>query len=138
MIHIVFNTTEIPSVNKLATNKRWVAQNMKKRLKQNLEDQEITSGLNPVDSNDIPLHAIFVITVPNKIKRDVDNLLIKYYLDYLVDKEVLPEDNFTIIPVITKVCRYEKGVSKVEIYFLNESEFESESARIIKTSVSIE
>jgi Holliday junction resolvase RusA-like endonuclease len=129
MVHIIIPDEKVESLNSLLNNKAWVVQRLKNKVHTSLRSKQVSKGIAPIKK--YPVFITFIFTIPTKRKRDVDNIIVKYYLDYLVREGILEEDNFFLIPAITKVCRYEKGVNKVEILIQNEQEFARESSKAI-------
>ena len=129
MVHIIIPDEKVESLNALLNNKAWVVQRLKNRVYASLNSKQVSRGIAPIKK--YPVFVTFIFTIPTKRKRDVDNIVVKYYLDYLVKEGVLEGDNFFLIPVITKLCRYEKGINKVEIIIQNEQEFARESSKAI-------
>lgn len=51
----------------------------------------------------------------DKRKFDVDNILTKSFMDSLVKKKVIVDDNYTIVPLVILTGEYDKGNARSEI-----------------------
>ena len=104
--------------------------NVSSRMEQNSRKQAFSSYvefvIDEMGISDLNIKKCFVIVRQykgDKRKFDVDNILTKSFMDALVKKKVITEDNYTVVPLVILTGSYDKGKarSEITIYPINDS-----------------